>query len=393
MNTSPLDAVFADDLHLGQQLNYDLVDHENQLLCEAGKTVDQHLIDLVDGRPIFSRLDAVGNAVGAESFRDSDVRNELNQLFPREYVQHLQDVMAGALQALSATIESVSNKSNFKPSTIVNSVSQIVLESTRDLQGVLTALTLKQPTSDSGLRSKLLEHATQLSTLGISIACMAGLSQRNIYEIGVAGLLHDLSLMIRANRFDPTQVKTNHELRNEFRKHPLVTVELLKGMPGLSSESLILMKQVHEQCDGSGYPDGLLESNILPGAKILNLADAYLSLIHPLRGQPMVFSDALAYLCYHASRGKFDRIIVKQFVQFMSMYPIGSVVELDDKTAAVVIGNNPLDPLSPKVSLRGKEIDLEKPKRTIQRVSTNGLQKARRVSKQRLNEVFWRMDV
>jgi hypothetical protein len=74
------------------------------------------------------------------------------------------------------------------------------------------------------------------------------------------------------------------------------------------------------------------------------------------------------------------------------MYPLGSVVELDDRTAAVVVRNNPLAPLSPVVSLHGKVVNLEAENRTIEKVATNGLVNGRRVSKQRINEVFWRLD-
>ena len=385
MSTIPPGVLSVTDADLGHRLDFNVVDQEKRLLFEAGEVIDQEMVDQVAGRPI--------NAwPHVHDVRGEHVRAELYRLFPEEEIHRLVDVIDCAEQALAATSDSLRFKSDMKVSRVVNSVSQIVLETGRHLQAMIVALTLRTPKVELDLADRLLDHSTQLSSLGVMIAVMSGLDKRAVFEIGVAGLLHDLSLILRSESFDPSQCKKNHELRTEFRKHPLVTVELLKSLPGLSSEALLLMAQVHEQCDGSGYPEGIDGERILPGAKILSIADAYLSLVRPLRGQSMVSSDALAYLCHHASRGKFDRTILRLFVKHMSMYPMGSVVELDDRTAAIVVGCNPLAPLSPVVSIHGKEVNLETANRTIEKVATNGLINGRRVSKRRLNEVFWRLD-
>jgi HD-GYP domain-containing protein (c-di-GMP phosphodiesterase class II) len=385
MNTNPTGVLFVTDDDLGNHLDFNVVDRDKRVLFEAGEVIDQDMVAQVAGRPIYARPNL-------QDLTGQDVRAELFRSFSEVEIHRLTDVVDCVKNALAATCDSLRFKSDMKVSRVVNSVSQVVHEAGRDLQALIVALTLRAPSIELDLADSLLDHSTQLSSLGIVIAMMSGLDKRTVLEIGVAGLLHDLSLVLRSESFDPSQCKKNHELRSEFRKHPLVTVELLRSMPGLSSESMTMVSQVHEQCDGSGYPEGIDGEKISIGAKILNIADAYLSLVRPLKGQSIVSSDALAYLCHHAARGKFDRSILKLFVKHMSMYPLGSVVELDDRTAAVVVRNNPLAPLSPVVSLHGKVVNLEAENRTIEKVSTNGLVNGRRVSKQRINEVFWRLD-
>jgi HD-GYP domain-containing protein (c-di-GMP phosphodiesterase class II) len=385
MNTNPTGVLFVTDDDLGNHLDFNVVDRDKRVLFEAGEVIDQDMVAKVAGRPIYARPNL-------QDLTGQDVRAELFRSFSEVEIHRLTDVVDCIKNALAATCDSLRFKSDMKVSRVVNSVSQVVHEAGRDLQALIVALTLRAPSIELDLADRLLDHSTQLSSLGIVIAMMSGLDKRTVLEIGVAGLLHDLSLVLRSESFDPSQCKKNHELRAEFRKHPLVTVELLRSMPGLSSESMTMVSQVHEQCDGSGYPEGIDGEKISLGAKILNIADAYLSLVRPLKGQSIVSSDALAYLCHHAARGKFDRSILKLFVKHMSMYPLGSVVELDDRTAAVVVRNNPLAPLSPVVSLHGKVVNLEAENRTIEKVATNGLVNGRRVSKQRINEVFWRLD-
>lgn len=385
MSTIPTGVISVSDTDIGHRLDFNVVDNEKRLLFKAGEMIDKNMVDQVAGRPILAWT-------GLQDVKREHVKAELFRMFPEETIQHLIEVIDVMSQALAATTDALRFKSNVKVSHLVNSVSQVVHESTRDMQSMLVALTLRSPTKEIDLTDKLFLHSSQLSTLAAAIALMAGLDKRVVLEVAVAGLLHDISLILRSESFDPSQCKTNPDVRTEFRKHPLVSAEILKSLPGLSSDSLIMVKQVHEQCDGSGYPEGLSGDNIAAGAKVLNIADAYLSLVNPLRGPAVVSSDALAYLCYHATRGKFDRVILRLFVKHMSMYPLGSVVELDDRSAAVVVGNNPLAPLSPIVSIHGKEVNLHTANRTIQDVSTNGLVSSIRVSKRRLNEVFWRLD-
>ncbi|MFN7876920.1 MAG: HD-GYP domain-containing protein [Pirellula sp.] len=385
MNTNPTGVSFVTDNDLGNRLDFSVVDRDNRVLFEAGDVIDQHMVNQVTRRPIY-------DPPSLQDLNGQDVRAELFRSFPEDEIHRLAEVVDCVKNALAATCDSLRFKSDMKVSRLVNSVSQVVHEAGRDLQAMIVALTLRPSNIELDLADRWLDHSTQLSSLGIMIASMFSLDKRAILEIGIAGLLHDLSLVLRSESFDPSQCKKNHELRSEFRKHPFVTVELLRSMPGLSSESLTILSQVHEQCDGSGYPEGIDGEKILLGAKILNIADAYLSLVRPLKGQSMVSSDALAYLCHHAARGKFDRAILKLFVKHMSMYPLGSVVELDDRTAAVVVRINPRAPLSPVVSIQGKVVNLEAEKRTIEKVGTNGLVNGRRVSKRRINEVFWRLE-
>ena len=106
----------------------------------------------------------------------------------------------------------------------------------------------------------------------------------------------------------------------------------------VSKSVTITIAQVHEQFDGSGYPQGLRGHRIHLYARILNVADAYLRLTEPtaLRG-PVVPHDALGTMLYHASNGLFDPKVVRAFLNTQTLYPLGSQIELSSgQTASVV---------------------------------------------------------
>jgi HD-GYP domain-containing protein (c-di-GMP phosphodiesterase class II) len=384
MNPSP-GSLTLSETDIGQRLTHDIVDHLGQVLFQAGMLIDKELVSYLSGKRIPRR---------DSSEHRKDLERDFYQSFPKEAIQSLTESITQLKDSLATTIDSLQSKSNLQMSLVSNSVAQIVHETSKDVTTSLAMLSQRAISSQSPVAMRLLEHSTHLASLSVAISVMCGYDKRTTSDIGVAGLLHDCSLIMQLDTLDPTKPKEDGATRLRFRQHPLQSAEILSGLPGLSAESLQLMMQVHEQLDGSGYPLGLRGSAIMPGALILNLADAYLSLTMPLTGEPIVSGDAIAYLCYHTSRGKFSKEIFRLFVEQASMYPIGSIVELDDLTKAVVVKGNPHRPLAPIICMDGQEVDLTFSPRFIRSVSTHGLnRKSRRISKQRLTEVLWRLDV
>ncbi|XZE20091.1 HD-GYP domain-containing protein [Pirellulaceae bacterium SH449] len=329
----------------------------------------------------------------ADDLDREQVRMELMRAFPADDLARFHEVQDAVVQTLSETVEAVRTQSELRASTIFNSVSQVALETKRGVSNAVAALTLKLSSTDIGSANQMMERSSQLSSLGMALSITCGHDERTTVDIGIAGLLHDISLVLQTSTLNSQQCRNDPEWLARYRAHPLITVELLRRIPGISWESLAIIEQVHEQFDGTGFPRSLKGTAILPGARILNLVDAYLNLTQPLTGSATVFSDAVAYMCYHAARGKFDRELVRLFVEHMSMYPIGSVVELDDHTCAVVVAANHAAPMAPIVSINGRKVNLSHGYHTVERVATNGLIASHRVKKSKLSEIFWRLDM
>jgi response regulator RpfG family c-di-GMP phosphodiesterase len=62
--------------------------------------------------------------------------------------------------------------------------------------------------------------------------------------------------------------------RRVMQRHTVIGVEMLAGVPLLQGEGLRVVRSHHEWWDGTGYPDGLAERQIPPGARIFALVDA-----------------------------------------------------------------------------------------------------------------------
>jgi len=115
-------------------------------------------------------------------------------------------------------------------------------------------------------------HEIRVAQLAVEIGKKFKLSEEKLKGLEVAARIHDLGKIIVPPEIlsKPTELT---ELEFSYiKKHPSVGYKLLKGIefPWPISD---MIHQHHERLDGSGYPQGLKEDEIMQEAKILAVAD------------------------------------------------------------------------------------------------------------------------
>jgi putative nucleotidyltransferase with HDIG domain/PAS domain S-box-containing protein len=115
-------------------------------------------------------------------------------------------------------------------------------------------------------------HQRRVAQLAVAIAREMGFSLNQLEGIKIAGLLHDIGKIAV-----PAEILTKpgaiNELEYEFIKsHCQVGYDLLKDIdfPWPVAQAIL---QHHERLNGSGYPAGLTDAEIIPEARILGVAD------------------------------------------------------------------------------------------------------------------------
>jgi len=115
-------------------------------------------------------------------------------------------------------------------------------------------------------------HQRRVAELASAIADDMGMSDSDIDDIRVAGLLHDIGKMSV-----PVEILTQPRILSpaEYRLvkgHSKAGYKLIASaqMPEPIAE---LVYQHHERCDGSGYPRGLHAEELLDGSRVLMVAD------------------------------------------------------------------------------------------------------------------------
>ncbi|HSC85325.1 MAG TPA: HD domain-containing phosphohydrolase [Pseudomonas sp.] len=93
-------------------------------------------------------------------------------------------------------------------------------------------------------------------------------------QLAAAVCLHDLGMAFLPLDLLHKGEQLTRDERRQMQSHPRQAAELLRRMPAWTNASEIIL-QHQEHVDGSGYPKGLREVEITPGALILNIVDTF----------------------------------------------------------------------------------------------------------------------
>ena len=115
-------------------------------------------------------------------------------------------------------------------------------------------------------------HQKRVSKLAVAIARELELSEKEVKLIKIAALIHDIGKATIPMEILNKPTKLARVEINLIKAHPQTGYDILKDISfPWAVEEVVL--QHHERIDGSGYPRGLKEDEILIGAKIIAVAD------------------------------------------------------------------------------------------------------------------------
>ena len=232
----------------------------------------------------------------------------------------------------------------------------LVLDCVDDLQcnGESVIRLLSEGAGDRGSM-----HPINVMVLSLLLGRAQGLSVSDLQELGVAALLHDLGkLQLPAHLGQPAPHKVAAEWPT-YHDHVGESVALAESM-GLSSAVMIAIAQHHEMADGSGFPLGLLGTDLSPAGRILALVNYYDGLCNPVNyTESLTPHEALALL-FSKLKTQFDAVTLNAFIRMMGVYPPGSVVQLVNGLYALVVSVNSARPLRPKVIVHDPDVPQER---------------------------------
>ena len=216
-------------------------------------------------------------------------------------------------------------------------------------------------------------HSLQVSRLALSIGAMLGIDKSKLVELGVGCMLHDVGML----KLDPELPNRERPLdyleRLDITKHPANTFDLIQKLVGLSPGSRMVAYQMHERLDGSGYPRRRVGSQIHPLAKIAMVADSFIAMTSPRPHRPAIPPYyAMVELLEATKQGKFDSEAVRGLLEAVSLFPLGSFVELNDGRKGKVIGANREDYRRPIVEVLA--VDRDDPAEVVNLLTNNAVE-------------------
>ncbi|MCG6552733.1 MAG: HD-GYP domain-containing protein [Candidatus Magnetominusculus sp. LBB02] len=222
-------------------------------------------------------------------------------------------------------------------------------------------------------------HSVSACVLMISLGHALGISRDIIDQIGTGALLHDIG-----------KVKVNQTILNkpgrltddeftQIKDHVVLGYEILKQIPNIPEVALVVTHQHHERYDGTGYPNKLKGDGLSIYGQMASIIDVYDALTSDrCYHKGMQSTDALRKI-FEWSNANFNPEIVQHFIRCVGVYPIGTLVRLDNNRLAVVIESGKEALTKPKVRIifnlkakafeKTEDIDLAKPNVRINIVS------------------------
>jgi putative nucleotidyltransferase with HDIG domain/PAS domain S-box-containing protein len=116
------------------------------------------------------------------------------------------------------------------------------------------------------------DHQRRVTALASAIAQEMGLNEEQVNGIRLAGMLHDIGKLAVPSEILSKPTRLSEAEFTIIKTHPRVASDILKAIEFPWPISDIVL-QHHERIDGSGYPQGLFEKNILLETRILSVAD------------------------------------------------------------------------------------------------------------------------
>ena len=195
-----------------------------------------------------------------------------------------------------------------------------------------------------------LSRAAEISVTMTIFGRFLQLPQDRLELLGLLGLLQDVGKLklppelAARGPINPAEI----ELHKTHVNH---SVEILSSTTGIHPELPGFASLHHERFDGSGYPRGLRGDAIALFGLIAGIVDAYDTLTAPQPfGENLPPATALNIL--YKGRGKqFHAALVEQFIQCIGVFPVGSVVELNSGEVAIVIAQNMVRRMKPRIMI------------------------------------------
>lgn len=182
-----------------------------------------------------------------------------------------------------------------------------------------------------GLFMKVLEnraieefgHWERVRNYCVAIGRNMGLSQRELVDLELAGLLHDIGkVSIPATLLEERRPLSTAE-RRQVESHAMVGSAMIREIPGFDRVADAVLSH-HESPDGSGYPRGLRDPEIPLAGLIVSAADAFDAMTHyrPYAAE-RTYRESIAEMSER--RGKYDERVLWALQQVLKQLGIMEV--------------------------------------------------------------------
>jgi HD-GYP domain-containing protein (c-di-GMP phosphodiesterase class II) len=269
---------------------------------------------------------------------ENKIVHEEELIEAKEIHQRSRDLIHGIMEDIRRERDLNVDKANEIIDDMVNSVG-------RNPDALLWLTKLKTQDSYS------YDHGIDVAIYMLAFGRHLGYPKETLHVLGMSGLMQDIGkLKVRAELLAKSAKLTAAEFE-EVKYHVNHSLDILRRTADIPGDVVKVVAQHHERFDGSGYPRGLRGDEIHTFASMSGIVDCFEALVSE---RPYAGAVSTHQALQQLNRYKgvsFHEALTEQFIQCIGIFPVGSLVELNTAEVGVVVAQNKIRRLKPKVML------------------------------------------
>ena len=262
-----------------------------------------------------------------------------------EELQAARDSRAGTLAEVSSILEELKAGRKIQIESVRQAVAGMIASIVRNPDAFLWLTRLKDKDSYA------FAHCVDASSLAVAFGRHLGFAQPQLEDLAIGTLLFDIG---KLQLPDDIMKKPGRLTEKEFaliRRHVDFGVQIVQEMKGSSKDIVATVRYHHERHDGKGYPRGVAGKQIPVFGRIAALVDCYDAITSERPYSHAMSAYDAVQLIYEWRDKDFQADMVEQFIQCIGVFPAGTLVELSTGEVGIVIAQNRVRRLKPRIML------------------------------------------
>ncbi|MGQ9801330.1 MAG: HD-GYP domain-containing protein [Candidatus Saccharicenans sp.] len=207
-------------------------------------------------------------------------------------------------------------------------------------------------------------HLLNVTMLVMFFASRLGLARDDVLDLGLAALYHDIGKLYISKKIIKKKGRLTEAEFQQVQTHPIIGARILQGYKEtLGYLPMVAAFEHHLRYDLSGYPRLPFTRKPHLASMMISICDVYDALALK-RSYKKEYPPDKIYELMMMEKGKaFPPELLDKFFQFVGLWPVGTVVLLNDGRVGVVRQVNEQDIARPVVEIiapqsNGEQIDL-----------------------------------
>ncbi|KLO21577.1 diguanylate cyclase [Marinitoga sp. 1197] len=327
----------------GMIVAMNIKDFKGNVLFKKGTILNKEKINIIKNNGIFripviekkAEIKSVSDAAHAHSFISKELLDK-------------------SFEKVKDIFEEIMNTGKIDIAKIEEVAVNLTKEMQKNFSDKLYVPLKKLKTYDEYLYS----HSLNVMILGSLIGLENGMSDEELTELALSGLLHDIGKVKIPLEILNAPRKLSSEEFELIKNHVLYAKDFLENS-GITDKRIINgALEHHERYDGSGYIFKKKGKDISNYGRILAVSDVYDALTSKrCYKKPWTPYKTLSYILSHVNK-HFDPSFTQNLVNALGLFPPGMKVMLNDGSEGIIIATNRSNKMKPIIKVNDDIIDL-----------------------------------